>query len=83
MKEINVQIRPLEEAEAAKQKQKRENEELRGDLENSQGDLQKADEARKRLQGELDNVTVQMELGFCSSSSVKVSYGFVEVCESD
>ena len=51
----------MEESEVARQKQKRENEEVRSELEKSQSDFQKADKARKRLQGELDDVTVQME----------------------
>ena len=51
----------MEDSEAARQKQKREIEELRGELEKSQADFAKADKAKKKLQGELDDVTVQME----------------------
>lgn len=60
-KELEVHIASLEEAEAARQKQKRENEELRAEVEKYQADVQRMDKARKKLQGELEDVTVSME----------------------
>ena len=51
----------MEEAEAGRQKQKRENEEIRAELEKVQADSSRFDKARKKLQGELDDVTVLME----------------------
>lgn len=60
-KEIEVHITSLEESEAARQKQKRENEELRAEVEKYQADVQRLDKARKKLQSELEDVTVSME----------------------
>ncbi|XP_065659055.1 myosin-10 [Hydra vulgaris] len=60
-KEIELKVTLLEEAESARQKQKRENEELRSDNERFQSEISKLDKARKKLQGDLDDVTVLME----------------------
>ena len=53
-KELEVQIQAVEDGEAARQKQKREIEDLRNELEKSQADFARADKAKKKLQGELD-----------------------------
>lgn len=60
-KEIEITKGQLEEAESGKQKQKRENEELRQEVEKLQGDVSRLDKNKKKLQGELDDVTVSME----------------------
>ena len=60
-KEIEVFRGQLEESDTYKQKQKRENEELRAQVEKYQSDVVRLDKARKKIQGELDDVTVSME----------------------
>ena len=52
-KEIEVKITDFEAAEAARQKQKRENEELRAEVEKLQGDVARLDKAKKKLQGKI------------------------------
>ena len=51
----------MEDAETAKQKQKRENEELRAELEKALADFARSEKTKKKLQGELDDTVVQME----------------------
>jgi len=60
-KEIEIKISDFESAEATRQKQKRENEELRAELEKSQADVIRLDKNKKKLQGELDDTTLSME----------------------
>jgi len=60
-KELEVSLQVGEESETAKQKSKRETEELRAELEKVQSDFQRAEKAKKKLQGELDDTVVQME----------------------
>ncbi|XP_066910591.1 myosin-10-like [Clytia hemisphaerica] len=60
-KELEISVGGIEEAEAAKQKQKRENDELRADLEKVQADYQRSEKVKKKLQGELDDANVQTE----------------------
>lgn len=52
-KEIEVHVQAIEDGEAARQKQKREIEDLRNELEKAQADFSRADKAKKKLQGEL------------------------------
>jgi myosin protein heavy chain len=65
--QANIQ---LEENEATRKKQIRENEELRAELEKLQNDIGRLDKAKKKLQGDYDDVSHQMERERANAASM-------------